>query len=247
MADHTPPTDQQLGGQHGYDCPPSVPADRDALRNRIAEVLAVRFTADGDISQGMRVIDSDGEEDTEPARRVRPVEAADAIMPVLPPPTDRAAVLLEAADDLAEFIALHGPTSRTVAGWRGAVGFLRRMADEAQQQETTPARLAGILAAHTDSLAATIEGFTGIAASTIQPGLKRTLDFLRLYREQLLAGQLSAEMRRLLGRLAAEVQQPACAECSHPKDVHREGDDPVSPGQCSACEDDFDWHDYQEA
>ena len=59
-------------------------------------------------------------------------EVADAVLTVLSPPADQA-VLREAADDLAEFIALHGPTSRTVAGWRGAVGFLRRMADEAQQ------------------------------------------------------------------------------------------------------------------
>jgi len=49
--------------------------------------------------------------------------------------TTRADVLREAADDLAEFIALHGPTSRTVAGWRGAVGFLRRMAAETQPSE----------------------------------------------------------------------------------------------------------------
>ena len=67
--------------------------------------------------------------------------AASAVVAVAEPPTgqtaDRAAVLREAADDLAEFIALHGPTSRTVAGWRGAVGFLRRMAAEAQQQPET--------------------------------------------------------------------------------------------------------------
>ena len=39
----------------------------------------------------------------------------------------------------------------------------------------------------------------------------------------------------LLRRLAAEAQ-PVCAECGHPKGAHREGDDPVTPGTCGACE-----------
>ncbi|NUS82706.1 MAG: hypothetical protein HOY75_08130 [Streptomyces sp.] len=78
----------------------------------------------------------------------------------------------------------------------------------ADRAYTDPAQLTRVLAAHTDSLAATVEGFTGIAATSLQPGLKRTLDFLKLYKEQLTAGQLSAEMRRLLDHLAAETPQP---------------------------------------
>lgn len=50
--------------------------------------------------------------------------------------------------------------------------------------------------------------------------------------------ELVAELRRL----AAEAQ-PVCAECGHPHAAHREGDDPVTPGTCSACTDD-DRHDY---
>jgi len=66
-----------------------------------------------------------------------------AVLAVLPAPADRATVLDEAADDLAEFIALHGPTSRTVAGWRGALGFLRRMAAEARGAQQDEAHACG--------------------------------------------------------------------------------------------------------
>ena len=73
----------------GVSVPP--PADQTALRQRIADALAARFTADGDLSQGMRVIDPDDEDDPNPARWVRPGEAADVVMAVLPEQTDRAA------------------------------------------------------------------------------------------------------------------------------------------------------------
>ena len=36
-----------------------------------------------------------------------------------------------------------------------------------------------------------------------------------------------------------------CGECGHPQYAHREGDDPVSPGQCASCAEDDAWHDYQ--
>lgn len=48
---------------------------------------------------------------------------------------------------------------------------------------------------------------------------------------------------RLLRRRGDEAQRPVCAECDHPKAAHREGDDPVTPGTCSACGDE-DRHDY---
>lgn len=52
-----------------------------------------------------------------------------------------------------------------------------------------------------------------------------------------------------LQRLADAAQQAAssedrCAECGHPKDEHEEGDDPVTPGQCAACDEDDDRHDF---
>ena len=56
--------------------------DRSTLRDRIAEELAARFTADGNITQGMRVIDPDDEDDPKSARRVLPIEAADAVLAV---------------------------------------------------------------------------------------------------------------------------------------------------------------------
>ncbi|MER5715759.1 hypothetical protein [Streptomyces sp. NPDC002132] len=109
--------------------PVSVPpVDRAALRDRIAQVLAARFTADGDVSRGMRVIDPDDEDDPEPARRVRPLEAADAVLTALPAPADRAAVLREAADDLAT--AFGDPMAKHI----GALGasHLRRRAREVE-------------------------------------------------------------------------------------------------------------------
>jgi hypothetical protein len=44
--------------------------------------------------------------------------------------------------------------------------------------------------------------------------------------------------------------QPVCAECGHPNDAHREGDDPVTPGVCGMCETsdpDDAHHDYEPA
>jgi hypothetical protein len=91
------------------------PADRAALRDRVRRAVceAEGFAWDSDMLEP----DEYG-------------EVADAVLAVLPAPADRAAVLTEAADKLAEFIALHGPTSRTVAGWTGAEAFLRRLAVE---------------------------------------------------------------------------------------------------------------------
>ena len=116
----------------GVSVPP--PADQTALRQRIADALAARFTADGDLSQGMRVIDPDDEDDPNPARWVRPGEAADVVMAVLPEQTDRAAILLEAADDLAT--AFGDPMAKHI-GLLGAA-HLRRRARSAQTAEAQP-------------------------------------------------------------------------------------------------------------
>lgn len=46
----------------------------------------------------------------------------------------------------------------------------------------------------------------------------------------------------------AVLPAPApCAECGHPKATHRPGDDPVTPGECSACHPDEARHDHQGA
>ncbi|MFJ9037936.1 hypothetical protein ACIRF8_15250 [Streptomyces sp. NPDC102406] len=42
------------------------------------------------------------------------------------------------------------------------------------------------------------------------------------------------------------VPVPLCTECGHAEDEHSEGNDPVSPGTCAACEDEDDViHDFQ--
>ncbi|MFI9344968.1 hypothetical protein ACIG0D_27435 [Streptomyces sp. NPDC052773] len=46
-----------------------------------------------------------------------------------------------------------------------------------------------------------------------------------------------------LRRMADEAQPAPCAECGHSHAVHRDGDDPVTPGECTACPDD-ERHDY---
>lgn len=56
-------------------------------------------------------------------------------------------------------------------------------------------------------------------------------------------------LRELITRTAAGAQ-PVCAECGHPNDAHREGDDPVTPGICGMCETsdpDDAHHDYEPA
>ncbi|MFI1408831.1 hypothetical protein ACH4Y0_02660 [Streptomyces sp. NPDC020707] len=59
-----------------------------------------------------------------------PEQFAAAVLAVLPEPTDRAALLIEAADELDAYIARY--RSPTIANWTGAVTFLRRLATEAQ-------------------------------------------------------------------------------------------------------------------
>lgn len=101
--------------------PAATPAaDRAVLRDRIAEAL-----------EGVRVWRTvDGCDGWEYAG----TEAlADALAAVLPEPTDRAAVLLEAADELE---ADYRPESGYDRGRAWCVEELRRLADEAQQPET---------------------------------------------------------------------------------------------------------------
>lgn len=54
------------------------------------------------------------------------------------------------------------------------------------------------------------------------------------------------QVAALLRRKADETQPAPCGECGHPESVHGEGDDPVSPGRCASCTDDFAWHNYQQ-
>lgn len=45
--------------------------------------------------------------------------------------------------------------------------------------------------------------------------------------------------------LTGYVPERLCAECGHTEDAHEEGDDPVSPGVCSDCDEDEGIHDFQ--
>ncbi|MGP3737973.1 hypothetical protein ACTWJ9_33220 (plasmid) [Streptomyces sp. GDS52] len=47
-------------------------------------------------------------------------------------------------------------------------------------------------------------------------------------------------------RMADKTPAAVCAECGHSRAGHREGDDPVTPGECTACPDD-ERHDYRPA
>lgn len=108
---------------------PSAPADRGALRDCIAEAL---------ISWSYRGQEPDPEAGILETVRANAYSRADAVLAVLPPPVDRAAVLLEAANGL----ACLGPEDSLVSGptaWNEAVMMLRRMADEAQQPAEEPA------------------------------------------------------------------------------------------------------------
>ncbi|MEU0589920.1 hypothetical protein [Streptomyces ardesiacus] len=49
------------------------------------------------------------------------------------------------------------------------------------------------------------------------------------------------------GARRAETATPPCVECGHPQTDHREGEDPVTPGQCRTCPDDDARHDYRAA
>lgn len=40
-------------------------------------------------------------------------------------------------------------------------------------------------------------------------------------------------------------ESAVCSECRHTYKVHREGDDPVSPGECAECLEDEAWHDFR--
>lgn len=100
----------------------SNPTDVPALRDRIAAALYERERPPRDPAwSGAYPMD----------RQV--FEAmADAVLAVLPPPADRAAVLLEAADALAAL----DPTSAPLVGYhaRGEdIGLLRRLAAEEER------------------------------------------------------------------------------------------------------------------
>lgn len=120
------------------DAPP--PADRGALRDRIAEALrehflcTTRYEADADGNLPCRCGDW-----REPGAEVDDENdwdshLADVALAVLPAPADRAAVLREAADALDESETLRDLTDDHMHDVHAAANELRRMADEAQQE-----------------------------------------------------------------------------------------------------------------
>lgn len=87
-----------------------------------------------DINLRDRIIFAIGEHTVRECGRCSPDEdIADAVLAILPAPADRGAVLREAADALAAYVDRY--RSPSITNWSGAVAFLRRMADEAQQAE----------------------------------------------------------------------------------------------------------------
>ncbi|MEX3101212.1 MULTISPECIES: hypothetical protein [unclassified Streptomyces] len=116
--------------------PLTPPADRTALRDRIAEALVTtpRPGYPGAARHGEHRYDA------RCALCVADVDAlADAVLAVLPEPADRAAVLDEAADELVAEIQRGARFSHEDArqpGLRAAVELLRRMAAEARATDT---------------------------------------------------------------------------------------------------------------
>lgn len=180
-----------------------------------------------------------------------------AVVPV-PPPADRAALrtaVVEAVD-------------RVFDAWAQGLGATR------PQDAITAAVLAAVLPEPTDQAAEVAHLRTMYdAVSTRERELINERDELRTAWETL--ARWNAEdaaalikLGRLVGvaptgdrtvsvhtaveaigtalrRMAAEEQPAPCVECGHPKAVHRDGDDPVTPGECSACPEDDARHDHQ--
>jgi hypothetical protein len=103
--------------------------DRDTLRQHIAEALAAKFTSGAEHTQGMRVA-FEGPDGWPATRMVTPIEAADAVLAVLP---DRADQVDQVAEDhrLALSMALNLGTGAPWDAIHDRVKELRRLADEA--------------------------------------------------------------------------------------------------------------------
>lgn len=108
------------------------PVDRAALRDRIAEALAV--------ADGWEYADGLGFRDMGDAFRERYLAFADAVLALLPPPADRAAILRELADQQEQTAATDViRRRRSIATARRLFAAeLRRMADEARQDGAQP-------------------------------------------------------------------------------------------------------------
>jgi hypothetical protein len=114
-------------------------ADRAALRDRIAEAL-IAWTYRGKDPEHGGILET---------VRANAYSRADAVLAVLPAPTDRAAELVSVRPHTLTSIACHldaravaimRPESQTYAEWQTVGAALRRMADEAQpaQPDTAP-------------------------------------------------------------------------------------------------------------
>ncbi|MBE4761706.1 ParB N-terminal domain-containing protein [Streptomyces caniscabiei] len=103
-------------------------ADRAALRDRIAEELAARFTSGAEHTQGMRVA-FEGPDGWPATRMVTPFEAAEAVLAVLPAPADRAAVLREVIERVSNERFPNGNMAYA-AGAEWMVTLLERIAAE---------------------------------------------------------------------------------------------------------------------
>lgn len=130
---------------------------------------------------------------------------------------------------------------------------LRRMADETQQSEPTSYRqlLAKLDTDRARLLAAPDAPCheVGIAISGLAAGYLHAILWALHYfegpdaRAQYLRDHAGD---KYLTVHDAFPQPRSCAECDHPEDEHEEGDDPVSPGTCQACDNEDDAiHDFQ--
>jgi hypothetical protein len=197
-----------------------------ALRDRIAE--AVRRLHD---TGAVYALDA-GE----------PERIADAVLAVLPAPTDQTAETPLSPDYEHPECGFH---------WHGRDGMDIPMRDGQPVCPRCELRSVEKRLAHRERRCEELRaeskrrGKKVLAQSEEIRALKREIDGVQrqLGAEILRANQAEAELRRLAG----EAQQDRCAECGHPHTVHQDGDDPVTPGTCTACETDDAHHDYEPA
>ena len=221
------------GGAADPDCPhhaPVVPsADRAALRDRIAEALCPSYHRQGSMSSTDTAV---------PALRPCNLHVAEAgtVLSVLPDPA--AAPVDDTAPDAwapaGEQPEADAPTEEQVI--REHVTTLHLIGEQITSIESWMwQRLADVRAAAAVGLDA-----------TPRPSLRERH---RAAWNALTPAEQAARLAELDADDTDEQQDGAqpCAECGHPKDAHREGDDPVTPGVCTACPEDDGHHDHQQA
>ncbi|MFD5491559.1 hypothetical protein ACFWH4_01120 [Streptomyces sp. NPDC127091] len=180
---------------------------------------------------------------------IDPTQAAPAAVPVLSPPADRAALrdriaaalrttpsTLGAENPQLGFPSHHRPGEAGYLGWCAlCVRDIDALADAVLAVLPQPAdRAAGVAKRVTRAIFA-LKSPAPAGSEHYRSGWDDGLE-----------AAIDAARDEVLRGLADETPAALCTECGHPCAGHREGDDPVTPGECTACPDD-ERHDYRPA